>query len=429
MDQARSTFTDPAAPPAPRPAEPGLSPQRPQAPELRLADLSLGFVTARPMFVDEHGVWAQAGVCRLVEEFQKHCRRVEVAAGRSPDRGAHLKYRMSCRPADVVAMPYMTSIASSFRKAAGCRRAIRQLESRCDVLVVQMPFAAISALLFPRRPRVYVLTADLSAAASTAPEYRGWRRLPALVAARAMDRVQRRLFHSSHARLVSHGELLRAHYNRPPGRAVVSATLSAADIQSVRRSRPADAPFRVLFVGYFRYMKGIDVLLTAFRAVQERLPAAELELVGSFDDDHRQTHAWIRRQLDEIQAHGVVRLAGEKPFGPDLFQCYADADVLVLPTRSEGTPRVLLEARAFGCPVIATPVGGIPESVEHETDGLLTPVDDPQALAEAILRLAADSELRRRLIAGGLERARRDTVEAYARAIAEEALAAVQSTR
>jgi glycosyltransferase involved in cell wall biosynthesis len=93
----------------------------------------------------------------------------------------------------------------------------------------------------------------------------------------------------------------------------------------------------------------------------------------------------------------------------------------VVPSRSEGTPRVLVEARSFGCPVVATRVGGIPTSVEDGVDGLLVPPDDPGALADALARLADDGELRARLVAGGLARARRTTVDAFAQTMIDEA--------
>ena len=78
-------------------------------------------------------------------------------------------------------------------------------------------------------------------------------------------------------------------------------------------------------------------------------------------------------------------------------RCYAEAQVLCLPSRREGVPLVLLEAMSFGLPVIATPVGGIVDYVAHEDNGLLVPPGDVDALAASIQALAADPELRDRL--------------------------------
>jgi glycosyltransferase involved in cell wall biosynthesis len=92
----------------------------------------------------------------------------------------------------------------------------------------------------------------------------------------------------------------------------------------------------------------------------------------------------------------------------------------VLPSRSEGTPRVLVEARAFGCPVVATTAGGIPTSVTDGVDGLLVAPEDPDALADAILQVIQDGELRARLVAAGRERAAGHTAEAFTRILVEE---------
>jgi len=90
---------------------------------------------------------------------------------------------------------------------------------------------------------------------------------------------------------------------------------------------------------------------------------------------------------------------------------------------------VLLEARAFACPTIASAVGGIPSSITDGEDGLLVPPDDPKALEEAIWRIATNPELRLKIIAAGIGRARRSTVDAFASSIVEEAEQAVSAER
>jgi glycosyltransferase involved in cell wall biosynthesis len=86
---------------------------------------------------------------------------------------------------------------------------------------------------------------------------------------------------------------------------------------------------------------------------------------------------------------------------PDLL---AAADFFVLPSLTEGLPLSVLEAMAQGLPVIATPVGGIPEVVLEGEHGYLVPVQEDAALAEAMTRLARDPELARRLGEAGRRR-------------------------
>jgi glycosyltransferase involved in cell wall biosynthesis len=80
--------------------------------------------------------------------------------------------------------------------------------------------------------------------------------------------------------------------------------------------------------------------------------------------------------------------------------------VSVLCSRSEGFPNAVIEALAAGCPVVGTPVGGIPEVITHGETGLLVPIDQPDALAASVQELRRDAALRRRLSEAGAARAR-----------------------
>ena len=80
-----------------------------------------------------------------------------------------------------------------------------------------------------------------------------------------------------------------------------------------------------------------------------------------------------------------------------------NTSVFVLPSRSEGIPNVLLEAMALKKPVVATRVGGVPEVIRHEHDGLLVPPDDPHSLAAAIDRLRENHSLAVDLAENGFE--------------------------
>jgi glycosyltransferase involved in cell wall biosynthesis len=117
-------------------------------------------------------------------------------------------------------------------------------------------------------------------------------------------------------------------------------------------------------------------------------------------------------------------LLGERDDVPDLL---ATADVFVLPSKSEGMPISVLEAMAAGLPVVASAVGGVPEVVVDGETGFLVPPGDPEALADALGRLLADGELRRRMGAAGRRRAelrfdlprfRQDHLQLYERLLA-----------
>jgi glycosyltransferase involved in cell wall biosynthesis len=108
-----------------------------------------------------------------------------------------------------------------------------------------------------------------------------------------------------------------------------------------------------------------------------------------------------------------IRWSGYVPNGEPLFDLMRAADLFVLPTLSEGTPHVLVEARANGLPCISTTVGGVPATVTDGSDALLVAPRNPQALARAMERLIEDGELRRMLIRNGLMEARKQTLDRF----------------
>jgi glycosyltransferase involved in cell wall biosynthesis len=98
-----------------------------------------------------------------------------------------------------------------------------------------------------------------------------------------------------------------------------------------------------------------------------------------------------------------VYFTGWKKHGPSI---YADLDLVVVSSRNEGTPVSIIEALATGKPVVATRVGGVPDLVEHGSDGLLVPPADPQALADAIIYFLENPEAARAAALHGRERVR-----------------------
>lgn len=146
-------------------------------------------------------------------------------------------------------------------------------------------------------------------------------------------------------------------------------------------------PMRILFVGWLIAEKGVAELLTAVACI----PDVQLTLVGPQQDSYREKIEPMLRSLGNR-----VRVLPASP--PEVVRnLYAAADVLVLPTYREGFPNVVLEAMAAALPVVATPVGAIPDAIRDGEEGLLVPVRDPSALETALRRLTADPALRLRM--------------------------------
>ncbi len=147
--------------------------------------------------------------------------------------------------------------------------------------------------------------------------------------------------------------------------------------------------------------KGQRQILAIARETAGRAPAISYVLVGSGRDE-------ASLQAD---AAGLpnVRFAGEVS---DVGNYLAAMDVFIYPSRHEGLGSILLDAMAFGLPIVATRVGGIPEVVDAGRGGLLCEVDDIAGLAAAVLTLYADAGLRERMAAANRARAVEFSAEA-----------------
>lgn len=166
---------------------------------------------------------------------------------------------------------------------------------------------------------------------------------------------------------------------------------------------------RILLLSYIRPEKGVEYLIEAVARLTTNRPW-ELWIIGP-TEHYTEYHAGLQQLATQRGLADRIHWGGHVKFGPDMFELYRSADVFVLPSLSEGAPRVLIEARANGLPVVATRVGGIPSAVRDGVDGLLVPPRDPDAIAAAIERLIVDGDLRRTLIRNGYETARSGTIE------------------
>ena len=182
------------------------------------------------------------------------------------------------------------------------------------------------------------------------------------------------------------------------------------DLEAFTATPPTPLPDepRALFVGVLERYKAVDVLAEAWRRVSGSEP---LTLIGE----------GTLRPLVEQLARDDPRVAWTPRLAPDeVARALDDATVLLLPSRSEGLPRVAIEALCRGRPIVGARAGGIPDIVEDGVNGILVEPGDAAALAAAIEGVLADRELAERLAAGARETAQRwiATPEAYAARLA-----------
>ena len=174
---------------------------------------------------------------------------------------------------------------------------------------------------------------------------------------------------------------------------------SGVDTQVFRPHAEPDTVPTFVLVARMLWDKGVGEFVDAARLLQQRGVRARCLLVGEADPEN--PAAIAREQLRRWHSEGHVEWWGHRN---DMSEVLAGAHVACLPSYREGLPKTLLEAAACGLPLIATDVPGCREIAVHEETGLLVPPRDSLALAETMLRLASDAELRRRLGAAARQR-------------------------
>jgi glycosyltransferase involved in cell wall biosynthesis len=174
----------------------------------------------------------------------------------------------------------------------------------------------------------------------------------------------------------------------------------------------------ILFFGRIWEYKGLEYLIRAEPLITSQIPDARIVIAGEGEHFERYRHMMIHPDHFEVLNEYV----------PDdqIASLFSNASVVALPYIEASQSGVIPIAFTFSRAVVATPVGGLPDLIKHEETGLLVPPRDEKALADAIVRLLQDAELRTRLGSNGNRRMRleysarpvaKQTLEVYSKAL------------
>ncbi len=180
-----------------------------------------------------------------------------------------------------------------------------------------------------------------------------------------------------------------------------AAEIGLAEPPCTRAEHWHQRPLRLLFVGRIDPVKGVDVLLEALALLRDRGLAMRLDLIGRASPNQSRD---LDGRIHRLGLGGLVDWLGVVP-RHELADHYACCHLVVVPSRDDPLPTVVLEAMACGRPVLGSAVGGISFLVVQAVTGLLVPPGDPMALADALAALDADANALASLAQAGLSRA------------------------
>lgn len=313
-------------------------------------------------------------------------------------------------------LPHVYALPAPFTYAGGLKnmfhflRILREIARTHDMMVIQLPFIGFLSLIGIRKPTVYHVCANVLTAAANPVKYRGIHRTISVSYARLMDGVYRLLFKRPRVRLLVNGDELGRLYAQARPHVLISSSIHDQDIvldeDVVIRENP---PLRLLFVGRPSLEKGFDTLIESL--TQLRVPFI-LTVVGFSKDDFKRMLPNVFQLSESFHKH--LNFKGYLGWSDGLKSCIQQQDIALIPSRSEGTPRVILECLSQGLPVIATRVGGIPSILNGDYAEVLIEPGSAHILASKIMALWNDPAWRKKLILCGLEKAKKNTVQHFA---------------
>jgi glycosyltransferase involved in cell wall biosynthesis len=173
------------------------------------------------------------------------------------------------------------------------------------------------------------------------------------------------------------------------------------DKSFIRRKGISEDEFIIGVVSAVWKPKGQHVMIQALPKILNEEPNIRLLIVGGSRDKNSNYMFQLHKMAWDLGVSNKVIFTGPVD---DVRGVYGGLDLVVFPTLKEAFGMVLIEAMAMKVPVVASAVGGIPEIIENGVSGVLVPPEDPQALADAVIRLIRDKDLRRFLAGNGRQR-------------------------
>jgi glycosyltransferase involved in cell wall biosynthesis len=366
------------------------------------------FISSRPAFVVSDNTfrmdWANARLIEFLSQRLNSSFSVSVFS----DPADNEKYNHKVTVNHVYPFPFPFTQIAGVTNFMKIRSMLRTIEAQNDFLIVQLPIIGFPLLLLLKKPLLFHVCANVLTAANNPVKYQGVHGLVARLAAKFIYHTNRKLFSHKNASLIVNGHELGRLYKEFDPTVVISSSLLKNDVlETVSDTLPA-TPFRIIFIGRPSLEKGFDVLIDALMTLPVDF---RLTVIGFSRDEFSK----LLPEYFEKSAplHPRMDFKGYMNWSNEFKALLITHHTLVVPSRSEGTPRVILEGMSQGIPAVGSDVGGIPDIIQDGVTGFLFSQNSADELGKAILKLANDESLRRQMAMACLAFASKNTVEEF----------------
>ena len=350
----------------------------------------------------------------FVDSLAKYCEQITCFL-HSPTAKEEflLTYKIQSSNVNLVDLGEHTSVPSRLLRSMWIKKQVQRNISDVDVFLFRAPTPLLPIISKPIRdlPTALLLVGDnLSGVNELKQPF--WRKEMIRLLWRWNKSQQMRIAKRS-LTFVNSRKLYNELKDNNVPRLVETRTTTLSEKDFFRRKDTCEIPpYHLLYTGRIEKNKGLFSLIEATAILLQSGENIILDIVGWAASNDP-----IQNELHEVTgARGLqdrVIFHGYKSLGPELFDMYKHGDIYITAplTDSEGFPRTIWEAMAHSLPVIATRVGSIPYFLTNMDNAVLIAPGDVTQLVQAIERVIADTNLRKRLIRNGMELARKNTLE------------------
>lgn len=321
---------------------------------------TLGILCEMPIYENREQINLHMSFGRVIDEFAKRFEKVVLCGPVRRGRpGASQDYILQSSGVRLLPQPNYGSSLSALLHPIGILQAYWRICKTADVIFVRgmLPYVFIFyffARWFRRKPCHWIVGDPISLLKThkRSSRLKDWLSLAYARQDRIFTRLGRRMSGGS---FVCNGKQLADIYRSPRTSAVVSSTITQDEFFE-RKDTCQNAEIKLLFVGFVRPEKGLEYLIEALPQLGFDRPW-RLTIVGP-TDGYPDYKAKLDARIIELGMKNQIDWVGYVSYGPAMWEYLRSHDIFVLPTLSEGTPRVLVEARANSLPIVATNVGG-----------------------------------------------------------------------
>lgn len=371
--------------------------------------MKLGFHYHIPAVLQENKIWIPGYLGCFIDGLAERCSEV-ILFLHSPNQYQRelLDYAIRQPNVKLVNIGPYTSVPKRLLQAARYTKPVKAWRDQLNVMLIRGPSPLLPhmAASLGNLPIALLLVGDnrLGIEASAQPR---WRKAIIRLMWEWNHRQQLSLIKKK-LTFVNSRKLYESYKSSCPNLVEVrTTTLSARDFYQ-RSDTCQGRPVRLLYTGRLSREKGLLDMVSAVNILREKGLDVELQLVGWSEKDDTIVEE-VAAKAAHLGVEKSIHFMGYRKLGPELFQCYQEADIYLIASILEGFPRTIWEAMASSLPVIATSVGSIPDFVQEAA--VIVPPSNPQAMADAVHSLVDNQELRMRLIKKGLKLAKENTLE------------------